>query len=58
VDNLVELPLIFELETEICTGGGSELPMPDPHQNGQAVLETPVVDPDADLGFHGLREGV
>jgi len=58
VDNLVELPLIFELEPENCTGRSSELPMPDSHQDREVVLEALVVDPDANFGFRRLRKGV
>lgn len=58
VDDLVELPLVFELEAENGTGRGCELSMPDAHQNREAVLEALVVDPDANLGFHGFREGI
>ena len=32
--------------------------MPDPHQDRQGVLEALVVNPDANLAFHGFREGI
>ena len=58
MDNLVELPLVFQPETEDSTGGSGELTVPDSHQSRQVVLKTLVVDPDAHLGFHGFGEGV
>ena len=58
MDDLVELPLIFELEPEKRTGRSGELAVPDPHQNRQVVLEAFMVDPDAHLGFCSLGKGV
>ena len=58
MDNLVELPFVFQLEAENSTGGRGELTVPDSHQNRQAVLETLVVDPDAHFGFRSLCKGV